>query len=486
MLRRSLLVLVGLSATVVLGFSLTDAHASVRQPLLVGEKHVEHSSVRVAAGRSEASRFRAVRSGTAATVVVYLASSNRAKVLHVAIYTNSGSLLSSGSRRHPKAGAWNRVTIHPARLVARRVYWLALFGSGGTLAYRGNSRRACSPPSHRADVASFPAHWRNQSSAPQCSLSAYAVGRVQTKHRKHSSSPATPAKPPYHSTPAPPPSSPPPPTSFPGTQHNCVSDPTACGYPDATNSGVPAGTSLTPSSGTINAGTPDETISNLDLHGTINVTASNVTIKDVRITSGDGTLGANWAINIAQGVSGTQIDYTTILGNDCQAGSLMAGVWNASGDQLTMDHDYGSCLDDILHGSGTLSNSYSFDNANIPSDHYEPVAYDGGAGAITVNHDTLLNPHDQTAAVFVTCYSGPVTSETIENSLLAGGDYVIYGPTGNGPCDSATGHQTVVNNRFSNAFFPNGGYYGIADAFQRDNTTWSGNVWDDSLAAAQM
>src|ERR1019366_9504592 len=383
---------------------LASAQASTRQSVLLGAKVIGRSAGRVVSWHPQAFRFRAGRSGTATAFVLFVGSRNRASVLHVALYDARGSLLTTGWRRNRRRGAWNRIDVRTVRLMAGHTYWLALFGWGGTLAYRGNSRRACSPPSHRADVASFPAHWRNQSSAPQCSLSAYAVGRVQTKHRKHSSSPATPAKPPYHSTPAPPPSSPPPPTSFPGTQHNCVSDPSACGYPDATNSGVPAGTSLTPSSGTINAA------------------ASNVTIKDVRITSGDGTLGANWAINIAQGVSGTQIDYTTILGNDCQAGSLMAGVWNASGDQLTMDHDYGSCLDDILHGSGTLSNSYSFDNANIPSDHYEPVAYDGGAGAITVNHDTLLNPHDQTAALFVTCYSGPVTSETIENRLLAGGD----------------------------------------------------------------
>jgi hypothetical protein len=272
--------------------------------------------------------------------------------------------------------------------------------------------------------------------------------------------------------------------SFPGTARNCIARPSACGYPDATNSGVPAGTHLLPESGVITAGTPGATIANIDLHGTINVTADNVTIRDVQITNGNGQLDRNNAITIQPGIKSTVVEYTTMRGYDCQGRSLLAGVWNMAGDELTIDHVYGTCLDDILHGSGTLQNSYSIDNANIPNDHYEPVAYDGGAGAITVNHDTLLNAHEQTAAVFVTCYGGPVTSETVQNSLLAGGDYVIYGPTANIACSPATGHQTVVNNRFSRLYYRQGGHYGAAADFQAWQTTWKGNVWDDTLAPA--
>ena len=262
----------------------------------------------------------------------------------------------------------------------------------------------------------------------------------------------------------------------------------ACSFPSPDTTGPPAGTQLT-SSGTITASTPGETISNVKISGGgINVEADNVTIKDSVITSGNGTLGANWAIYIAEGVTGTKVLYTTLQGGDCQGRSLLAGVWNTSGDLLTMDHDYGNCVDDILHGAGTLTNSYSIDNANIPNDHYEPVAYDGGSGGITINHDTLLNAHDQTAAVFVTCNASggqaPVTSETVTNSLMAGGDYVVYGPNGNGTCDSRTpgSAQTFTGNRISRLYYPTGGYYGPYVYFS-PGATISRNVWDDTNQA---
>jgi hypothetical protein len=272
-----------------------------------------------------------------------------------------------------------------------------------------------------------------------------------------------------------------------GQQTNCVSRPSACGYPDATNSGVPAGTQLTPKSGNITANVAGQTISNIDLtNGTIVVTANNVTIKNSRITTGNGQLNGTSAVDIKPGVTGTLVEDTTMQGSNCSTGSLFAGVMNESGDQQTLLRDYATCIDDILHGSGTIKDSYSIDNANIPNDHYEPVAYDGGDGSITIVHNTLLNPHDQTAAVFVTCYFGPVTTQTIDNNLMAGGDYVIYGPEGNGACNSQTGHQEVMGNRFSKVYFPAGGQYGIDAYFQSNNTTWSGNYWDENLAAASM
>jgi hypothetical protein len=138
-------------------------------------------------------------------------------------------------------------------------------------------------------------------------------------------------------------------------------------------------------------------------------------------------------------------------------------------------------LDDILHGSGTLSNSYSIDNPTIPNDHYEPVADDGGNGALTIEHDTLLDTHDQTAAVFTQCTFGDVAKLTIADSLLGGGDFAIYGPTSD-PCGSGTGPESVTNNRFTRLYYPNSGQYGAA-AYFPNNTTWTGNVWDDTNAA---
>jgi hypothetical protein len=226
--------------------------------------------------------------------------------------------------------------------------------------------------------------------------------------------------------------------------------------------------------------TPGAVISNLNLtNGTITVTANNVTIKDSVITTGNAQLNGEAAIDIKEGVTGTLVQYVTMQGNDCQSHSLFAGVMNEGGDGLVMDHDYGTCLDDILHGSGTLSNSYSIDNANIPGDHYEPVSDDGGNGSLTINHDTLLNPHDQTAAVFTQCTFGDVTALTIQNSLLAGGDYAIYGPLSD-PCSNGGGTESITGNRFSTTYFPKGGQYGVAIDLAK-SVVWSNNYWDTTL-----
>jgi hypothetical protein len=39
-----------------------------------------------------------------------------------------------------------------------------------------------------------------------------------------------------------------------------------------------------------------------------------------------------------------------------------------------------------------------------------------------------------------------------------------------------------MNNRFSRTYFASGGQYGVDAYFQSSNTTWSGNIWDDTLA----
>ena len=268
-----------------------------------------------------------------------------------------------------------------------------------------------------------------------------------------------------------------------GLEKNCVTNPSACGYPDATNSGLPAGTVLTPKTGNISANTAGQTISNIDLtNGTIVVTANNVTIKDARITTGNGQLNGVSAIDVKSGVTGTLVEDTTMQGSNCTTGALFAGVMNEGGDQLTMLRDYGVCLDDILHGSGTLKDSYSLDNANIPNDHYEPVADDGGNGSLTIIHNTLLNPHDQTAAVFTQCTFGSVTSLDIEDNLAGGGDFVFYGPLSDA-CSNGGGTEIVKNNRITRLYYPTGGQYGVGVYFP-NNVTWSGNYWDDTLLAA--
>lgn len=264
-----------------------------------------------------------------------------------------------------------------------------------------------------------------------------------------------------------------------GAATGCAAKPSACGYPDATNSGVPAGTTLT-ASGAQRVTTNGAVIADRHFTGTLTIEANNVTVEDSQFTVGDGQEDS-FGIDIREGHTGTTVTHTTFEGVNCGSGSLFAGVRNLSDDSLVMSYDYGQCLDDILHGSGHLANSYSIDNASIPGDHYEPVSYDGGQGGLWVEHDTLLNPHGQTAAIFTQCTWGENASPiVVEGNLLAGGDYVIYGPL-SGKCPDGGADETYRNNRISRIYFPKGGYYGVDSYLNKAVTTWSGNVWDETL-----
>ena len=97
-----------------------------------------------------------------------------------------------------------------------------------------------------------------------------------------------------------------------------------------------------------------------------------------------------------------------------------------------------------LVGPGTLTNSFCLDNVNNPGARYECV-YEG-QGSVTLDHNTLLTAHNQTAAIYLSTDFGPLGTVKVTDNLLAGGSYTLYGGA-----TSAAGvsSETVTGNRFS-------------------------------------
>ena len=252
----------------------------------------------------------------------------------------------------------------------------------------------------------------------------------------------------------------------------------ACGYPSPDTTGVPTGTQLT-ASGRVTASTPGEVINGLAVSGTIDVTASNVTIENTDVANASSCC---WGVRIEPGVTGTVLKYDTIHGTDNASGSLAWAVDNAGDfNSVTEDHVYTYDADRILNGPGTVTNSYCLGNANISGEHYECVYT--GEGSVVISHDTLLETHAQTGATWVGPDFGDIDTYTVENSLLGGGGYTLYGAATNSsnPARGAlVGPVTIENNRFSKLYFPKGGYYGTDDYFDWSKTSWSGNIWDDT------
>ena len=289
---------------------------------------------------------------------------------------------------------------------------------------------------------------------------------------------------------------------------HCFASPHVCGYPDATNTGVPAGTTLTPS-GSLNVSTAGATINALDVSGTINIVANNVTIQNTRVTLTGSGCGAsntcgNYEIRIDEGVTGTVIKNTelrTAAGTTCEH-----DIRNTSGPSLQITGVYMHGCDSNLYGGATMTDSYGVAKLAISNDHVENIYFND----TTFNsiHNTLINPVSQTAVIFGNSNGGTDTTNcknqlTVTNSLLAGGGYTLY------PCahtsQPGTSSLNIQNNHFarctttevyhpnggehscsggadSNGYYPFGGSFGMATNYYNGVGTWKGNVWDDNLA----
>ena len=448
-------------------------------------------------GRATAFAFRSSRAATVTAINLYVDVHNRAKLLIAGLYANRaghpGRALASNELRSPKRGRWNTVTVRAAAVEPGRTYWLAVLGRGGPLYFRERGRGHCaSQHSRQRRLASLPAVWRTGSHNDACRVSAYLGGHFGKDAWRPV---AKTSPPPAGSTPpggsAPPGSggggSPAPPVRNCAGSGGIVSQAAldACGLPSMNSTGPPAGTPLTDSS-SFTASTPGAVYNALNVSGSIYITANNVTIQNSNITDVDPD---NAAIQIANGVTGTQIRYTSIHGtNTGQSGALAFAVsyYGSTLDGVTMDHDNFYNGDRILTGYGTITNSYCLGGANFSGsggvEHDECVYTGGGAPGIRAIHDTLLVDNAQTAAIFVDNpdYGGGGVDGTldVESSILAGGGYCIYG--GDGASSPHTGSVIIKNNRFSRIFYSNCGQFGTDAHFTSAVTTWSGNVWDET------
>jgi hypothetical protein len=300
---------------------------------------------------------------------------------------------------------------------------------------------------------------------------------------------------------------PPPPQST-----NCAPNPHLCGFPDSTNTGVPRGMVLTAVpgqatsgpgwvwdsrfGGSLNITTDGTTISGLDVSGTINVHANNVTIKNTRVTNS----GNVNDISIYS-VSNTTVEDSTITGttntglNRTEVGIKDVNGGAAQGHTI-LRNDISDCGSCIQSSNGTVKDNYIHNMGdNYPStdcssepeplcDHLNGLSVGGGdAAPLLIQHNTIFNQYHQTDAVALFQDYGTESYKTIDNNLLAGGAYTIYGGGGS---YGISDHIVITNNHFSRIFFPNSGRVGYKTAFDTSGVgnAWSGNIWDDTGASA--
>jgi hypothetical protein len=319
---------------------------------------------------------------------------------------------------------------------------------------------------------------------------------------------------------------------------HCFASPQRCGFPDPA-AHYPSPSAVGPRNSThsvrcaslqrsgsrtvTRAGT---TLQDLNVFGRILVEAPNVTIRDVCVTDdASGNIANPPAVQFD--ATGGTISNSNVAGANAtnESVEIALGENTLAGNSLTADHDYLHRCGECVHDDGwTLTNSYVVTNGDPCAGGYTGATCDGDpdhredvycdTGRFTAVHDTLLNPGDQTATLFCNTNNGDggpcVNQVTLQDSLLAGGSFVVYACanasspgssqatiTGNdfARCGTRSSYQPSTGGRTcgradalssdGRGYWPQGGYFGVADDTYCPGSgggAWSDNRWDDTGA----
>lgn len=240
-------------------------------------------------------------------------------------------------------------------------------------------------------------------------------------------------------------------------------------YPNATNTGVPDDTVLTPS-GSLVINTPGTVIDARDVSGTITINASNVTIRRTRVRGSDFAL-----IRVKEGATGVLIEDCEIDGRGVSGTSNSTGVVGPV--TVRRCNIFGVENGISPFGGSQVEANYIHDLGAPEAPHYDGIQIDGGESNIVIRGNTIINDYSQTSAVMIDNYFGPISNVSVEGNRLIGGGYTVYSD-GNFDGGAITG-VSFTDNRMGE------GQWGYA--LIRNNTvTESGNVDDNTDAPISL
>ncbi|MGC5020479.1 right-handed parallel beta-helix repeat-containing protein [Micromonospora sp. DT47] len=355
-----------------------------------------------------------------------------------------------------------RVTGRRIRITAA-VVTAVLFLAGAIVA-RADDRHRTSPIDHQEPAAS--------AAAPQGSRPAGARDRLgaapspaasASRGARPSTSSASPSAAPQ-----------------PGNgQKWCAETPSACGYPDETNTGWRhTGVRLkTVHQDPFTIAKPGTVIDGLDIRGCVQVRARNVTIKRSRIACSNQPMVKNYEpdgngglIDVGAGLVVEDVEFDGL--NDPDAHGM---AFNKYTVRRAYFHNLGAAAK--LGSDVHIEDSYVAAISSTESSHNSGFPSDGGVG-ITLRHNTVLmnSQNGHAVAIYNEIPVGSIVKDVVvDNNLLAGGNYVLYC----GAPGKTAPNLRVTNNRFSGIIYAKGGFYGPT-ANCDGAVLWQNNYWDAS------
>lgn len=260
-------------------------------------------------------------------------------------------------------------------------------------------------------------------------------------------------------------------------------------WPNASNTGVPSGTTLTTVTGDLNLTTDGEIFENKLVNGTISVNADNVTIRNCKIVVdgayGVGSFGAN------------------LLVHDCEIdGGNVVGQTGISAENYTLQRCNIHGCDNSTWAQLNVLIEDNFIHHEVPYDpvldpHTDGVQMPNDSTDVTVNHNTIFGdfrypdianggPADDGFGNSAITTGSNMSDITITNNMLGGGGYTLRLDV----ATPGTVNIVVTGNRWTNTIEAAAGYpnfyggFGPVDGGAPDNaTTWSDNIYYDGPLA---
>jgi hypothetical protein len=419
------------------------------------------------------------------------------------LWSANGHRLATATFTHESQSGWQQVNFsQPVAIYANTPYVASYFAPHGHYAYTYYAMDASHTVGDLTALQNggvykykggFPSqtylatnYWVDVLFAPQASTQAQPTATTQptvTTQPTITAQPTATAQPTVAATPSPSTGS----GSTP-PQGACASF-SACGFPDVSTTGVPTGTHLTPESGNISINDDNTVINGVDLSGSFDVYANNVTIENSRITSTNW-----WGINLRQGYSNLKILHCTITGvpgKGLDNGGEDYGISNMGDGSIEVAYNNISLFgDQISMGTGNVHDNYVHDIQPFVAldgnyEHTDDLISDGGNSVpLIIHHNTFINQttteKGASASVGLFADTGNVTQVTVDDNWIAGGSYALY-------CGGAgSTYIKVTNNVFSTEIFPSVGTYGPVAYWNAGGAgnVFSGNIYSDGSSVS--
>lgn len=251
-------------------------------------------------------------------------------------------------------------------------------------------------------------------------------------------------------------------------------------FPSAETTGVPTGVNLKPYTGPTRISQAGTVIDGALITQPLVVVAgaNDVTIRNSLIRA-----SAFFLVLNDEGARNLQITDTELDGmGETRNNAAIAG----HNYTLTRVNIHGT-LDGAKFGSNVTIQDSLIHDLHVSEDSHSDGLQSLGSDNVVIRHNTVIVPQGATSAIILSTGSASsMRNVVIDNNLLGGGAYTVYGGYQSGQDDvSRVSDVLIANNRITTSVNAKGGVFGPFTSVDPPAVRLVGNVWHDGPEAGR-